>query len=98
MDSCRCELFQSVGAACGGVDGLAELVESTGGFFADAGGCTCDKCSLAHDGGVFLVIYNVNADSPYIVNRHSLYCNLPAETRYNAHRRAHCDTTTTTPR
>ena len=36
MDSYRGELFQSVGAACGGVDGVAELVECAGGFFADA--------------------------------------------------------------
>ena len=58
MDSYGGEFFQSVGAACGGVDGVAELVEGACCFFADAGGCACDKCGLAHDGGVSLVIYN----------------------------------------
>ena len=36
MDSYRGELFQSVGAACSGVDGVAELVECAGSLFADA--------------------------------------------------------------
>ena len=73
MDAYGGQLLQSVGAACGGVDGVAELVESACSFLADAGGCACDECSLVH-AGVSLVVCNMNADSLYIVNKSSLYC------------------------